>query len=153
MKKIIVFIITFTIFFSTINNSFAENTFSEWYIEKLLDLNVWIEEYDLNLARIDQIYFRNYETQNLFEEYKNTSLLLNDEIIKKYREGKFWYYQINWIISNQKKFIYHINKLFYNLSIKEIYPSDIQIDDYILNHYNIARTYYKRIQALVYKTN
>ena len=119
MKKIITIIITLTIFFSTINISFAERTYNEWYIEQLLDLNIWIEEYDLTLAHITQIYFSDVNTQNLFEEFKRTSYLLNEEIIKSYREWKFDYYQVNWIISNQKKFIYHINRLFYYISIKE----------------------------------
>lgn len=151
MKKFISIIITLTVFFSTINITFAEKMYSEWYIERILDLNVWIEEYDLALAHIDQMYFRDYNTQMLFEEYKNASLLLNQEIIRKYREWEFEYYQINWIISNQKKFIYHINKLFYYISIKEQNPNYIETDSIILEHYNISRTYYKRTQSLVNK--
>jgi hypothetical protein len=145
MKKIILLIISTTLFFSTINNAFATKTYSEWYIEKFLDLNIWIEEYDLNLAHIEEIYFRDYNSQMLFEEFKRTSNLLNDE-------WDFEYYQVNWIISNQKKFIYHINRLFYYISFKESNPYYNQTDDLILEHYSVARTYYKRVQALIYKT-
>lgn len=151
MKKFILLIITFTIFFSTLNNSFATNQYSEWYIERLLDLNVWIEEYDLTLAHINQMYFDDYQTQALFDEYKNTTLKLNKEILKRYREWNFHYYQVNWIILNQKLFIFHINKLFYYISLKNEYPNEKQLDDFILKHYSTARTYYKRIQSLVYR--
>lgn len=151
MKKITLLIITLTIFFSTINNSFAEKQYSEWYIEKILDLNIWIEEYDLKLANIEQMYFRDYNTQMLFDAYKNSTTLLSKEIIKKYRAWNFEYYQVNGIISNQKLFIYHINKLFYYINLKEQYPHYNNTDDFILKNYSVARTYYKRLQGLVYR--
>jgi len=145
MKKIITTIITLSIFFSTNNISFAK----EWYIEQILDLNVWIEEYDLALEHIDYIFFRDPNTQALFNEYKNSVALINQEIIRKYANKEFEYYQINWIISNQKQFIYHINKLFYYISIKEEGNNYIETNDLILENYSKARTYYIRLKYLI----
>lgn len=153
MKKLSLIIILLSLLFANINYSYSSSNqeYSEWYIEKLLDLRVWIEEYDLTLWWIEQMYFSDSNTQALFNEYKNTILLLNKEIISKYINNEFSYSQINWIISNQKMFVYHINKLFYNISLKDYYPNDKSLDDAILEHYSKARTYYKRLQYLVNK--
>lgn len=148
MKKLTLLIIFLTIFFANIKYS---NASSYWYIGELLDLKVWIEEYDLTLGWIENMYFSNYNTQLLFNEYQDKVLLLNQVIIEKYRNEEFSYYQVNWIITTQKNFVYHINKLFYNIQLKDYYPNERNLDDVILNHYSLAKTYYERLQYLVYR--
>ena len=147
MKKILFSFLTsfFIIFIST--NTYA----SEWYIENLLDLNIWIEEYDLELSYIDKIYFINSNTKEIFDNFKVANRLLKDEIIKKYRAWEFDYYQVKWIITNQKMFVFHINRLSHYLSIKEQNHRYLDVDNFILKNYSNARIYYKRVKYLVNK--
>ena len=72
-------------------------------------------------------------------------------IIKKYRTWKIDYYAIKWIITNQKKFVYHTNRLFHYLSIKEQHPEYIDTDNFILKNYSNARIYYRKVRQLINK--
>lgn len=150
MKKILSIITIIAFIIPTFQNTYAAE-YSEWYIDKLLDLNYWIEEFDLELSHIDDMYFTNSKTQKKFESFKAVNEVLKDEIIRKYRAWEFEYYQTKWIITNQKMFVYHINKYFHYLSIKEKHPEYEETDNFILKNYSNARIYYRKVRHLVNK--
>jgi hypothetical protein len=148
--KILSFILTIMLIIPIFQDAYAAE-YSPWYIDQLLDLNYWIEEYDLELEYIDYIYFSNPQTQAIFENFKEVNRILKDEIIRKYRAWEFEYYQTKWIITNQKMFVYHTNKFFHYLSIKEQNPEYIETDNFILKNYSNMRIYYNRLRHLVNK--
>lgn len=145
MKKLLISILSIFIFFSIANKSIAE----EWYIEKILDLNYWIEDYKLNLPNIEYRYFYNKNILKAYNSFKKTDKLLKDEIIKKYRNNEIDYYKMNWIVLNYNNFVYHTNKFFKYLSIKEIQPNSKEVNQAILNNYELSRNYYKRTKYLI----
>lgn len=145
MKKSLL-TITFVLLFST---SFFQVNAEEWYIETLLDLNYWIEEYDLELEQIDYVYFSNSTTRQIFQNFEIANTLLKNEIINKYRSEEFDYYQTKAIIKSQKMFVYHVNRLSYYLSVKEQNPSFVDTDTFILKHYSNARLFYKKVRHYV----
>jgi len=146
MKKFILHIIVVISFFSIANTSFAD----EWYIEKLLDLNYWIEEYSLQLPSFNTLYFKDSNTQNMFKELDHINELLKQEIMKKYRSWEFDYYQVNGIVSSHKNFVYYSNKLFYYISLKDQWYRYKELDDAILINYRNTKSSYRKVKNLVY---
>ena len=147
MEKIIKMIIWSLIVFSTINFTNA----SEWYIEKLLQINSWVEAFDIELAEIDYYSFTDKQLQNTYEEFIRTANLLKNEIIRKYENREFSYYQTKWIITNYKKFVYFTNQIFYYLSLREQWYTWKDIDYAVIETYKKIRTYYRRLKRLVYR--
>lgn len=147
MKKFSTIIITLICFFSIVNKSFAW----EWYIEELLDINYWIEEYELELQNLEFIYFLDENKNIMFNEFNKINELLKKEIITKYKNKKFNYYQTKWIIWSYKKFIYYTNRLFYYISLKEKKYNYNELDESILKTYLNVRIYYKKTESLIYR--
>lgn len=142
MKKIIIFIISFTIFLSSQSNTFAE----EWYIERLLDLNYWVEELTLGLSELEYVQFNTAQYDNMYNELKNADWLLRTEFMKKYRNWEYTYSQINWIITNYNNFIYYTNKFFYYLKLKESGYSYTELDSAMIKSFTNMRNSYRHVQ-------
>ena len=152
MKKIfITFTIAIILFFLFLNYTLASEWYSEWYLEKLLDINYWVEDYDLNLGSIKDVNFSTTKFRKIFKEFKRVDILLKQEILKKYRNSNFSYYKVNDIISNYKNFTYYTNQFFYYISIKESNPGFKEAHIAILKNYRKMRIYYKRVKILVNK--
>lgn len=149
MKKLIAIIIAISSFFSI---SFITNA-NEWYLEKVMDLNYGPEEYKLNLEfnKIWYIYFYDSQTNQMYNDFVNANEILKDEIMKKYRSWEIDYYTANWIVSNFNKYIYHSNKVFNYISIKEIRKDIPEVDTAIKKNYELSRSYYKRVKYLILK--
>lgn len=147
MKKTISIIIAVIIYISNFNNSFASN----WYIENLLDLNTWIEVYNIDLPDLEYVYFYNNNLNNRFNDYVKANEVLKNIIIRKYKKWDFDYYQMQAIVTNYKKYVYYSNKLFYYISIKESNPYYyVETDDAILSNYKLTKSYYKQLKRLIY---
>jgi len=149
MKIITFIIISFFIFLSTTITAEA----SEWYIEWLLQINSWVEAFDIELANIDTYYFENESLRNTYLEFTKVASLLKNEIIRKYENDEFEYYQTKWIIKNYKKFIYYSDQIFYFLKLREKWYRWKEIDNAVLESYQNIRVYYKRLKRLVYKND
>ena len=108
-----------------------------------------MEKYDLELANMDTMYFKNPQTQELHNEFKRVNRILKSQIISKYRSWEFNYYQTKWIITNHKNFVYYVNELFYYMSMKETTRYYTEIDDAILKSYEKIRSNYRRVKILV----
>lgn len=145
MKKTINIILWLSIIVSSISTSFAE----EWYIEKLLDLNYWVEEYKLNLSNLDYIHFWEEKYNKIYNKLKNIDSILKNEFIKKYRNLEYEYYQTNWIISNYNDFIYHTNQFFYFLKIKEYNSNYKEVDSAIIRSYTNMRSSYHKVKNIL----
>jgi hypothetical protein len=142
VKKIISLIITFFIFFSSLNNTFA----NEWFIEKLLDINYWVEEYNLNLINLNYINFNNPKYNNIYNELKNADSILRNEFMKKYRNWEYEYYQTNWIIINYNNFIYYTNKYLYYTKISESPNDYTELNTAIIRSYRNMRSSYIKVK-------
>lgn len=142
MKKIISFIITFSIFFSSLNITFAE----EWFIEKLLDINYWVEEYNLNLSNLNYVSYNNSKYNNIYNELKTADSILRSEFMRKYRNWEYEYYQTNWIITNYNNFIYYTNKYLYYKKISESANDYTELDTAIIRSYRNMRSSYIKVK-------
>lgn len=149
MKKISSFIIAIIFFFSSVSNIFA----SEWYIEKLLDLNYKKEQVDLDLTKLNTVYFNNQENKRTYLELLDTTNLLKKQLMKNYREWKYTTSQISWIIKSYNYFIYYTNKYFYYLKIKENTNSYAELDTAIKVNLVKMRSSYQRLKYLVSISN
>lgn len=142
MKKIITSIITFTIIFSSLSSTFAE----EWYIERLLDLNYWVEKATINLSELNYYKFEKTSYIRVYNEFKTIDKILRSEFIKKYENWEYDYYQINWIITNYNNFIYYLNKFFYYLKLKEKGYKYTELDSAIINSHTNMRRFYRHVK-------
>jgi hypothetical protein len=145
MRKIILFIITLTIIFSSLSNTFAK----EWTLERVLDLNYWVEEFKLNLSNIDYVRFNSSKYNNMYNELIKIDSTLRTEFMKKYRNWEYEYYQINWIITNYNNFVYYINKFFFYTKIKESNSRYVELDTAIINSFRNMRISYNKVKNIV----
>jgi len=148
MKNLIYIILSIFIFFSISNITSADK---EWYIEKLLDLNYWIEEYKIQINDLEYVYFYDTKSQKMYDNFRTADQLLKDEIIRLYRSWEIDYYKMNWIIQNYNLFVYHTNKMFNYISIKEVRSDFKELDTAILKNYENSRSYYSRAKLLILK--
>ena len=147
MKKFISFIIITIISFSSASSTFGMET--EGFIERTLQLRTWVEWFNIERAQIDDFNFISPTINSVYTEFKRADRILRDEIMKQYAEWNLEYYQINWMIKNHGKFVYHTNKLFMYLSMKEKWQiSWKEADNAIANSYIQLRSYYARLKAL-----
>jgi hypothetical protein len=144
MTKIIKVIITLTIIFSSLSNTFAE----EGYIENLFDLNYWVEELDLNLHEIKYIHFNNEKYNRIYREIKTVDSLLKNGFMNNYREWIYDYYQMNWIVSSYNKFIYNTNLFLYFIKIKEENNQYSEVNSAIISSYRNMNIYYSKVKNL-----
>ena len=145
MTKIIKTIIALTIIFTSLSTTFAEE---EWYIEKLLDLNYWIEEYQLNLSSIDYIHFNEYKYNRVYTELKRIDSILKIDFMQKYRDWEYEYYQINWIVTNYNNFVYYSNQFLFFLKIKEQNNNFVETNDAILRSYRNMLSSFTKVKNI-----
>lgn len=146
MKKFIATIIVFISIFSTSSATFASD---EPIFERLLDLNHWIEEYDLQLAHLDEMYFFDRNLQNMHNEFQQANEKIKKEIIMYYRQGRFTNYQTQGIVRAQKNFVYYTNQVFRHMRYKELDPKYADVDGRILDNYRKARSSYNKIKQVI----
>lgn len=152
MKNLVYIILYIFIFFSIKNESIANYAWEnnkEWYIEKLLDLNYWIEEYNFQITEIKNIYFSDKNTQILYNSFRNWEKTLKDEFIRKYKKWEIDYYTMNWIIKNFNLFVYHTNRMFYYISLLEIRGDYKELDNAIIKNYENSRSYFNKTKLLI----
>lgn len=152
MKNLVYTIIWIIIFFSIFNYSTANYGWvnnKEWYIEKLLDLNYWIEEYKFQINDLEYIYFYDINSQKMYDDFRTAEQTLKSEFLRKYRNWEIDYYTMNWIVKNFNLFVYHTNKLFKYISIKEIKSDYKELDIAILKNYENSRSYYYKTKLLI----
>ena len=105
---------------------------------------------DLDSFTLDKLNFSSQKNINMFNNFNYSIELLKAEIIRKYKNWDFDYYQTKWIITNYKNFVYYTNMFFYNLRIFELNPWEKDAINLILDSYNYMRSYYSRMKSLIY---
>ena len=145
MHKIITAIITTLVIFSSISTTNAEDS----YIERLLDLNYWVEQYNLDLSEIKYISFNNDKYNRIYNELKMVDSILKKEIMKNYRNWDYTYYQANWIVTNYNNFVYYTNKFFFYLKLKEQNNNYKEVDTAIIRNYTNMRTSYNTMKNII----
>jgi hypothetical protein len=145
MYKIITIIIMIFFYFSSFSNTYAQ----EWYIEKLLNLNYQTQELQLDLYKIDNIYFKTTKNNNLRINIQKTSNKLKKIFIQKYKNWELKYYELNWIITSYNNFVYHINKLLYFLKLEEQNCNFTETKTAIINNYIQIKSSFRKIQRIM----
>ncbi len=148
MKKIITFIISTIIIFSSSSYTFAE----EWYISDMLDLKCWVELHNLDNIKLNNISFQNQEYVNVYNDLKSKDQILKNEFIKKCRNWDYSYYEINGIVSRYKNFIYSANSFFLLLKIEEQNPNYDEIDVAITRSFTNMKNNFKKFKNMVKST-
>lgn len=115
MKYLVVLIISLSLFFSSITNSFAEESF----IDNLLNISYQPEEINLNLTEIKNITYKQDKYNTLYKKLKKVNYILKSGIIKNYKDWKYDYYKTNWIINSYNNLIFYINDFLLLLKFKE----------------------------------
>lgn len=146
MKKYIVFIIVALCSFSIANTTSAQS------IDQILQIQTGVEAFDISQVKLDSHTFKTASIQSTYDTFVSTNTILRSELINKYRNGDFEYYQMQGIIKNYSGFIYHTNKLFTYLSIKDSGIKTKEVDTAILRSYQNVRIYYNRMKSLVAKS-
>jgi len=146
MKKIITSIIVLISIISIQSPVFASD---EPIFERILDLNYWVEEYDLQLAHLNEMYFFDKNLNNMHSEFQNANENIKQEIIMYYRQGRFTNYQTQGIIRAQKNFVYYTNQIFIHMKYKELDPNYADVDGQILDNYRKARSSYNKIKQII----
>ena len=143
MKKLLALIIITLSFFSIFNFANAKNSTkkTEWSLEKLLDLDYWPEEFELYLPKISNIYLRNTRNRAIFRAFRDIDNTLRNEFID--------YNATNGIIDNYSLFVYHTNKYFYYLSVKEANSKYSEVDEAIAENYRLSRAYIKQVKYIL----
>ena len=103
----------------------------------------------LVLAELDNIHFKNNLFNKVHNQLKEADKILKKDIIRRYRNWEYEYYQVNWIVKNYKNFIYHANQFFYYLKIEEQHPNYRDLDTAILRSYRNMNSSYKKVKNLI----
>ncbi len=146
MKKIIASIIAIIWVFST----FLPTTFAEEpFFENLLDLNYGVEDYELNLSDLEEMYFYSQQLQTMHSEFQKWNQKIKAEIMQYYRSGKISSYQAQGIVRAHKNFVYYTNQIFRHSLYKELDPNYADVDSQILENYTQSRLAYRKIVKIL----
>lgn len=148
MRKIFNIIISFIVF-----SIFSFTNASEWLLEQNLDLNYWPESFELSLSTIFNYKFNNKNNQNTFINFQYLNNALRENLIKANQEWKFSSNKINWLVREYNLFVYHTNKLFEYISIKEKNPKYSDTNIAISKNYKSARSYFEKLKNIFYSKN
>ncbi len=145
MKKLSLIILALCIF-SIGNTTFAQS------IDDLLELDSGLEAFSIETQKLDTYSFRSPQIESVYQRFIVINRILKDELMRKYRNGDFDYYQMQWIIKNHKDFVFHTNKLFYYLSLKDNGMQSKPIDTAIMRSYQGTKTSYNRMKYIISKS-
>ena len=148
MRKIFSIIISFIVF-----STFSFANASEWLLEQNLDLNYWPESFELRLTTVWNYNFKNKNNQNTFTNFQYLNNALRENLIKANQEWKFSSNKINWLVREYNLFVYHTNKLFEYISMKEKKPKYSDADTAISKNYKSARSYFEKLKNIFYSKN
>lgn len=149
MKKLLaVIIITFS-FFSTFNFTNASNDL----LDETLDLTYGPENFESNLPKVWNYYFKNKNNASTFKKFKAIDFSLRELIMENYRNKKYDFNAINGIVDNYTLFIFHTNKYFEYLAIREKNPKFSEVNTAILKNYKLSRSYLKKVKYIISLTN
>jgi len=145
MKYLVSIIISLSLFFSSISNSFAEESF----IDNLLNISYEAEEINLNLSEIKDIKFKEKKYNNLYKKLKKINHILKSGIIKNYKNWKYDYYKTNWIINSYNNFIFYVNDFLLLLKFKEENKNYWEINSALYKTSLNIRSNYIKLQNII----
>lgn len=146
MKNIFISIITIFYIFSTF--SFV-NAYTESPFEKVLDLGFWPETLEINFEKVKDFSIKNSQYSNSLNNFKSMDSILRNVFIENYRSGKYDKNIMNGIITNYNLFIYHINKYFEYIALKENNIDLTELDYMITNNFKLARNYIIKLKYIL----
>lgn len=145
MKKILL-IITFFVIFSIAQSWYAAE---RWYIENLLELPTGPEAFDINIQTLPAFTFNNIQTQNIFNSYKEVSVILKNELLSQYENETISQYMMRDLIRSYNLFIYHTSRMFYYISLKDENPGLKDAIYPISKNYSLSRVHYNKIKNII----
>lgn len=147
MKKLLASIIALISLFSITTDTFAAE---EGLFERILDLNYGVEDYEIQLSDLDQMYFYSDNYTTMYNDFNKANTSLKREIIEYYREWKFTRAQTQGLVNAHKNFVYHTNQIFKHITYKELDQNFADVDAAILQNYKRTREAYTQIKKIVY---
>lgn len=120
------------------------------FIENMLNMNSWIEELNLNKHTLYDPRLNNKIMQERYYNLKKSNKEIKKALINEYKEGGFWYYQMQGIVRNYSNFIYYSNKYFSSLKKREIYWNSKEVKSNIEENFSYMVSYYKKFKSLLY---
>ena len=145
MKKLLVLIITILGIFSI----FSYVNAREGSLERALDLEYGPEAFELALPEIWNYYLKNTKNKNALKTFKMADSILKEAFMREYRDGQLDYTKTNAISENYNLFVYHTNKYFEFLSLKEKDPTNSEADTAVLSNYKSSRAYMKKLKYMI----
>jgi hypothetical protein len=147
MKKIVISAIVLISVFSWSALVNAEN---KWFIADTLNLDVWVEIFELNNINLQSHTFRTKNLQKTYNNMVNINKLFKNLAVQNYEEWKLTDYELNGLINNYSKFIYYANQMFSDIEILDLWLDDSQeLLDSINKNYTFVRSYYLKIEAIL----
>lgn len=145
MKKLFaLIIITLSIF-----SNFSFVNARESLLEETLDINYWPENFEINLPKVWNFSFKNTNNKNSLKNFKAIDSSLREVFMINYRNWKYSYNATNGIVDNYTLFVYHTNKYFYYLSVKEKNWNFKEVNTAILKNYRLSRSYLKKVKYII----
>lgn len=147
MKKLALSIIVLSSVFA---NSVLTVNAKSGILEETLNLDVWVEIYQMNNINIGNYTFYSKNLQNTYNNLLAIDKIFKTEIIEKYRKWELKYYELSWAIDNYASFIYYTNKMLSEIELLDLWiDSSRQLLDSIEKNYTYVRSYYNKIDALL----
>jgi hypothetical protein len=146
MKKLLALIIAVISLFSISTQTFAQN---EPIFERILDLNYGVEDYEIHLANLDEMYFFSSTYKGIHSDFKGANSKIQQEIIQYYREWRFTRSQTQGLVKSHKDFVYYTNQVFRHIKYKELDPNFADVDSAILENYRESRSSYNHIKKII----
>jgi len=133
-------IILFILFFSTLNFNFSYADF----FEDTFNLKTNLEKLEFNFVTIKNYNLKDPELNKQNQILVKLNPIIQEAILKRYKNDDFGYYQTQVIVRDYNNFIYYSDKYFESLKDKEIYWNTPEVKRSIyLNFRNMKSYYYK----------
>ena len=147
MKKIIATII---ISLLAISNTFIVSA-NNWKVVDLFDLYNWVEEYTLNLVRLEPTNFDSPNLQKTYNDFLEVDAQLKSVFMYKYRNWEISYYEMQDLIRAYENFVYYTGKTFSYIAEQESWLISPELDRALKNSYTNMRSSYARVFHIMSK--
>ena len=140
MKKFIALIITLVFWISSANAiSF----------EKTLNLDIWVEIYEINQFTLDEYSFKSNALQNAYEELEYLDSAFREAIFDRFQKWEIKRYQAHAFVKEYKTFVYYTNQFFYYLKQTEYGNNSKENSYYIGKMYQNLTDSYQRLSSII----
>ena len=149
MKKLssLIIILFFTLLTETIVVTNAD------FVEDILNTKSELEKISFEFYNLKNPNIKSNTIQNRYYKLSNIDKIIKKQVIKKYKNNGFGYYQMQGIVKNYNYFIYYSNKYFSSVKSREIYWSNKEVEGNIYKNFDMMKSYYKKFKYIIKQKN